>query len=38
MIVLLISGAFVVIATVGLVTPWTYLDEKIRHGGKAALE
>ena len=38
MIVPLISGAFVVIALVGLVVLWTYLDGKVRHGGMIALE
>ncbi len=38
MIISLISGAFVVIALVGLVVLWAYLDGKVRHGGKVALE
>lgn len=38
MIIPLISGAFVVIALAGLVVLWTYLDGKVRHGGKVALE
>lgn len=38
MIIPLISGAFVVIALVGLVVLWTYLDGKVRHDGKVALE
>ncbi len=34
MIIPLISGAFVVIALVGLVVLWAYLDGTVRHGAR----
>ncbi len=38
MILPLISGALVVIALVGLVVLWTYLDGKVRQGNKVELD
>ncbi len=38
MIFFLILGALVLLAVVGLVVLWVYLDGQITHGGKALLK